>query len=87
LKIKLKGRHFGIAEVMEAEWQAVLYTASRRHLINGRGVGGGSYSWNETTSRAMVASSPKLVSHQMAAPVPEIMIYYLVPYGEICALK
>jgi hypothetical protein len=47
VKIKLKGRHFDIIEVIEAEWQAVLNTLKEHdfqdEFQNGRSVGSGTY--------------------------------------------
>jgi hypothetical protein len=64
LKIKLKGSHYYIIEVIEAESQAVLNTLTehdfRMHLQNGRSAGNGAYAWKGTTSKVMVASRPKV---------------------------
>jgi hypothetical protein len=63
LKIKLKGRHFDTAEVMEAESQAVLNTLTELDFQdafkNDRSAGNGAYAWKRTTSRVMVASRHK----------------------------
>jgi hypothetical protein len=67
LKIKLKGCHFYTIEVTEAETQAMPNTASRMRLRNGRSAGSGAY------VRVILARRSKLISDQMAAPVPEIM--------------
>jgi hypothetical protein len=46
--IKLKDRHFGTTEVIEAKWQAVPNTLTEHgfqdELINGRSSGNGAYS-------------------------------------------
>jgi hypothetical protein len=65
LKLKLKGHHFDITEVIEAEWQAVLntlteHTASRMHFKIGRRAGNGAYSRKGTASKAIVGIGPKV---------------------------
>jgi hypothetical protein len=73
LKRKLKGRHFDITEVIEAESQVALNTTSRMHLKNGRSAENRAYMQKGATSRVMAASRPKVSFDQMAAPIPEIM--------------
>jgi hypothetical protein len=63
LEIKLIGRHFDTAEVIQAESQTVLNTlqnkTSRTHLQNGR-AGNGAYTRKGTTSRWWWPVDPKL---------------------------
>jgi hypothetical protein len=76
LKIKLKGCHFDTIKVIETESQAVLAPTEQvfqNAFKIGRSSGNGAYAQNETTSRIMVTSRPKVSFHQMEAPVPEIM--------------
>jgi hypothetical protein len=64
LKIQLKDRHFDTNEVMESESQAVLNSLTEHDFQdafkNGRSSGNGAYARKGTTSRAMVASRPKV---------------------------
>jgi hypothetical protein len=64
LKIKLKGRHFDTIELIEAESQAVLNTVTERDLQdgfkNGKSAVNGACARKGTTSRAMMASRPKV---------------------------
>jgi hypothetical protein len=64
LKIKLKGRHFDTTDVMVAELQAVLNTLTEHDFQDafekGRSAGNGAYVRKGTTSRVMVANSPKV---------------------------
>jgi hypothetical protein len=64
LKIKLKGRHIGATEVIEAESQAVLNTFTDRDFQDafksGRRAGDGAYARKGTTSRMVVANRPKV---------------------------
>jgi hypothetical protein len=57
LKIKLKGRHFDVIEVMEAESQAVLNILKEHGFQdafkNGRIAGSGAYPRKGTTSRVI----------------------------------
>jgi hypothetical protein len=64
LKRKLKGRHFDTIEVIDAESQAVLNILTeyefRMFLKKFRTAGNCAYTCKGTTSRAMVASRPKV---------------------------
>jgi hypothetical protein len=80
LKIKLKGPHLDTVEATEAESQAVLNTPTEHDfqdaLKNCRNARNSAYSMKETTSKVMVASRPKLVFGQMAAPVHGWLFMY-----------
>jgi hypothetical protein len=64
LKIKLKGRHFGRTEVIEAESQTMLNTLTEHDFQdafkNGRRAGNDAYARKGATSRVMVASGPNV---------------------------
>jgi hypothetical protein len=64
LKIKLRDRHFETVEVIEAESLALLNILIQHDFQNafenGRITGKGAYVRKGTTSRAMVASRPKV---------------------------
>jgi hypothetical protein len=58
---------------------------SRMHLKSGRSTGNGAYAQNGTSSRVMVASSPKVSFDHIESPVPEIMdgFMYVLLYSVI----
>jgi hypothetical protein len=67
LKIKLKGCHFDITEVIEADSQAVLNTLTEQDVFeNSRSYGNGAYVRKGTTSRVMVG--PKLDFYLISSP-------------------
>jgi hypothetical protein len=64
MKIKLKVRHFGTIDVVEAESQAVLNTSTEHDFQdafgNGRTAENGAYVRKGTISRPMLARNPKV---------------------------
>jgi hypothetical protein len=77
LRIKLEGRHFDTIEVMEAESQAVLNTFTEHDFQNALGNSIRGKGTVHTCGKGLFRGlwwlvRPKLVSDQMAAPVPEI---------------
>jgi hypothetical protein len=62
MNIKLKGRHFDIIDVIEAESQAALSTITEQEFQdafnNGRSAGNCTYAKKGITSRLIVASRP-----------------------------
>jgi hypothetical protein len=81
VKVKLKGRHFDTVEVTKADSQAVLNSLTEHGIQDAfkywQKRWERAYSPKRTSSRAMVASRPKVSFYQMAAPVPGIMDGYL----------
>jgi hypothetical protein len=75
LKVKLKGRHFDTVEVTKADSQAVLNSLTEHGIQDAfkywQKRWERAYLPKRTSSRAMVASRPKVSFYQMAAPVPE----------------
>jgi hypothetical protein len=66
--------HFNTNEVIEPESQVVLnILTSRKYLKNDRNAGNGAYTQKGTTSRVIMASRPKDVFDQIAAPVSYVM--------------
>jgi hypothetical protein len=68
MDIKLKGLNFDTFELIESESQAVLNTHMEHGFQdafkNGRSAGNGAYARKGTTSKAMVASRPKVSFYQ-----------------------
>jgi hypothetical protein len=75
LKIKLKGRHFDITDVMEAESQEVLNTLAEQDFQDAfkkrQHSGNDSYARKGTTSRVMVASRSKVSFRTDGSTSPE----------------
>jgi hypothetical protein len=60
LKIKLKGRHFDIIEMIEAVLNTLTEHDFQDAFKHGKSTGNGAYSWNGTTSMVTVVGRPKV---------------------------